>query len=762
MSFRIKKRLCGLLIIVLLIFVFIPVIFPNKKQPEGQLISRQEVVTLNKLLMRIEEDQGHNNKIHDLLLSMVDNWQQDNISYDNWKEWWQKISSIYGIDDVKIEGEFEKRYNNFSFLLKEDWYKSFDLILTRADREGKIKWINLLILGNHLNVTDIEGIPIAENEVYTNQGRWISNIGKEDLLFQKQALYLTYNDEIWAVNEEEKESELSNVWIVDSAGEKLTYFYKNYYVTTDNLTNQNNMKEVVADIVFKGGNIEHIDRKEERVGGKVIKLSDTGVELENGTYYEFDENVQLYRLFGRLETVGKKEIRLGYNFTDFVVEGKKIIACLVIKDEIMEYIRVLIKNSDFSRYYHNEIIASCDVDMEVKMGEEIEVIPANERFVISYDDMEMERIYMTPKVLTGKIYFDSFARNNGGQGYHGRFEVEKREEGILLINEVLLEEYLYAVIPSEMPATYPMEALKAQAISARTYAYERLVNPGLAAYGANLDDSTSYQVYNNIIENSNTTKAVKETMGKLLFYEDSPASTYYYSTSCGAGANGAIWNIDGENTYPYLQAKHMNLKNGDDIDLSIEENFVNFIKNKDEDHFEYKESWYRWSYQHQNIEIIKEKLISCFEKYPENVLFLEENLSEKEFNKGKFEIEDIKVKERGDGGVITVLNIDTSIGDFCIKNEYYIRSLLADNNGMVEMHDGKTYKTTSLLPSAFFIIETQKDDGVVSGLRLTGGGFGHGVGMSQNGAKCLANMNRNANEILSFYYPGCEVVNNYD
>ena len=98
-----------------------------------------------------------------------------------------------------------------------------------------------------------------------------------------------------------------------------------------------------------------------------------------------------------------------------------------------------------------------------------------------------------------------------------------------MINELLLEEYLYAVVPSEMPASYPLEALKAQAVCARTYAYARILHAGLPEYGAHVDDSTAFQVYNNILENAQTTKAVRETKGELLWYGQELADTYYYS-----------------------------------------------------------------------------------------------------------------------------------------------------------------------------------------------------------------------------------------
>ena len=68
---------------------------------------------------------------------------------------------------------------------------------------------------------------------------------------------------------------------------------------------------------------------------------------------------------------------------------------------------------------------------------------------------------------------------------------------------------------------------------------------------------------------------------------------------------------------------------------------------------------------------------------------------------------------------------------------------------------------SSLLPSAFFIIETGKEGENVVGYTITGGGFGHGVGMSQNAAGIMARDGFSAGEILSFFYPGCSLCNVY-
>lgn len=125
-------------------------------------------------------------------------------------------------------------------------------------------------------------------------------------------------------------------------------------------------------------------------------------------------------------------------------------------------------------------------------------------------------------MLTGKLTLKNVGRSQGIPSYRGALELLDTEEGIIVINEVLLEEYLYSVVPSEMPSKYPGEALKAQAVCARTYAYGHMEHAGYPQYGAHVDDSTSYQVYNNILEQESTSAAVKETYGQLLLTGQEP------------------------------------------------------------------------------------------------------------------------------------------------------------------------------------------------------------------------------------------------
>ena len=105
-----------------------------------------------------------------------------------------------------------------------------------------------------------------------------------------------------------------------------------------------------------------------------------------------------------------------------------------------------------------------------------------------------------------------------------------------MINEVGMEDYLLQVLPSEMPESFGLEALKAQAVAARTYALNDYFHSRFKKEGFHVIDDTRSQMYNNVDENPTSTKAIKETYGQVMLYEGKPIDAKYYSTSSGYGA----------------------------------------------------------------------------------------------------------------------------------------------------------------------------------------------------------------------------------
>ena len=384
-------------------------------------------------------------------------------------------------------------------------------------------------------------------------------------------------------------------------------------------------------------------------------------------------------------------------------------------------------------------------------------------------------VRIEPSAHTGRIRLSSVERSQGTPEYRGCLELRWTGEGILVINELLLEEYLYAVVPSEMPASYPLEALKAQAVCARTYAYARILHAGLPEYGAHVDDSTAFQVYNNILENAQTTKAVRETKGELLWYGQELADTYYYSTSCGYGTDPSVWSGSDPEQFPYLQGKAVNAAGvvdaqGDAVDetadeadiaaadtMKQEESFAAFIRNVRGSDFESGEPWYRWTYQAEPFreELLYEKLLERCAAAPNTVFVRQENgeyVNETPSDPGR--ILELSITERGAGGVAQTLRIVGEKEEILVKTENAVRAVLCDPSVSVIRQDGSAWQPSGLLPSGFFTIETVKEDGAVTGFTLYGGGFGHGVGMSQNGARSMAESGCDWETILSYFYEG--------
>ena len=119
--------------------------------------------------------------------------------------------------------------------------------------------------------------------------------------------------------------------------------------------------------------------------------------------------------------------------------------------------------------------------------------------------------------------------------------LRKKGGGIVLINELPVEDYVRYVLPSEMPSSFNREALKAQAVCARTFAYRQMKSDDYAEYGANLDNTTAYQVYHGAEPTKATNQAVRDTQGMVLTSEGELIDCYYYSTSAGYGENLEGW-----------------------------------------------------------------------------------------------------------------------------------------------------------------------------------------------------------------------------
>ena len=536
--------------------------------------------------------------------------------------------------------------------------------------------------------------------------------------------------------------ELKNVWILSSGENSITFFAdgRERTLSTKGAV-QESLAECVGDLTVLGEEIVSLVLKPDKVQAKVLRVDENGMELEGYGTLSFAEGFRVYRLYEGIAEEPSGKVLVGSTETEFVLENGKLCAALLRALPKTEKIRVLLGTEGYRGYYHKAVELTADCGYTVSVGEEMEHFEAGEHYCLSKKEFEKKpgRRVVTPDSVEGKITFCNLSRAGGTPSYRGTLEIESREEGLLVVNELSVEEYLYAVLPSEMPSDFGPEALKAQAICARSYAYKELLENRYAKYGAHVDDSTACQVYNNTGETEAAILAVKETHGQVLFYEGEVAQCYYFSTSSGyTAAAEEVW--ENAEAVPYLQAK--------------------------ETPYDRESPWYRWQtfLSLEDLEMrVEDTLSGRYETVPEQILTYDE--TKKEFVSKPIssvgELKSIRVWENGKGEIATKLLLVAEKGVFLIKNEYNIRSVLAPVDAPIYRENGETVNGAALLPSAFITLQKGTYKGV-TGYLVTGGGYGHGVGMSQCGADAMARQGFSCEDIIAEYYPGTEPGFIYD
>ncbi|MDE7285643.1 MAG: SpoIID/LytB domain-containing protein, partial [Lachnospiraceae bacterium] len=637
------------------------------------------------------------------LAELIKKYMGEEDAYLSYEGYMELVDCVIGREGQPEEGDrlrksltYKDRYREDFFVLKRDWYDSYAKLIKFYGLDQIIKAEKFEIICGNGDLVGTERI--GENCLLGKDGNVYPFISEDfsALRFVTVKAYTNGDALLTLVDVLSDKSKLDNIWIMEAEGEHIRFFYDEYEIAArapQAVEDPLKTREQVADLTYKNGDIQRIDVKNERIGGKLLGMDEEQVEIEGHGKVPVKENCVGYMLYESLRRAERSELSIGYDFADFVLEDGEICAFLITKKEKMETIRVAIRSDNFESLYHDQFVFSCQDDMTIFYGDyddrKQEEIAAGQELVIESGSRYLagDRIEITPSVNTGRIQVLSLKRSQGTPAYRGKLEIVQEDDGLILINEVLLEEYLYSVVPSEMPATYPEESLKAQAICARTYGYRYLIQPGYEKLGAHVDDSVGYQVYNNIAENVNSTKAVKETAGMLLLYGEEPVSTYYYSTSCGFGADAGVWNEDQKDKMPYLKSEHIARQKEEDTvlagDLSLEENFRAYISQIDENAYEKEEAWFRWTYQVETLDesLLFKRLKERFHagktkiltytgegsSYEETDQF--ESKEPKEFKK----VYDIRCLKRKEGGVMEELLIETDKGVYKVISEYNIR-----------------------------------------------------------------------------------------
>lgn len=349
-------------------------------------------------------------------------------------------------------------------------------------------------------------------------------------------------------------------------------------------------------------------------------------------------------------------------------------------------------------------------------------------------------------VATEKNDEGIFSVNLGARSYRGRIEIGRYggKSTVTAVNVVPLEEYLYGVVPCEMPASWHLEALKGQAVCARSFA---LIKAGYRAEtdikrGYRMEDTVQSQVYGGItFEHERSNAAVDTTHGETLCYENRTVAGYYFAASGGHTENSEdVWGF----SLPYLQGVP--------------------------DIYELNPSKRPWS-----VTMDGEELAKLLQAGGENVGTVQKVMQEITTYSGR--VYSLKVK-----GSRAAISLNTA----ALRNMLQ----LASTKFKVVGHDSKPDSVTvqgkdSSVQAAIhdcYVLsgdgQVQKADGlteqyvVLSGDNLTnfprsvpeegeyllaGMGSGHGVGMSQSGARGMAEHGFTYKEILEHYFTGISV-----
>ncbi|MBW4655054.1 MAG: SpoIID/LytB domain-containing protein [Kaiparowitsia implicata GSE-PSE-MK54-09C] len=274
----------------------------------------------------------------------------------------------------------------------------------------------------------------------------------------------------------------------------------------------------------------------------------------------------------------------------------------------------------------------------------------------------------------------------GDKWYRGRTKVVSTSGGITAVNYVELDEYLYSVVGSEMPTSWPLEALKAQAVTARSYAlYQR---QGSANTVFDVGNTTRWQVYHGIEkEAASTQAAVQETRGQVLTHNGQIINAVFHSSSGGHTANVEdVW----VTPLPYLRG----------------------VPDYDQD----GNNRFRWT-ETFNSDQMRARITDIG-----NILsFVPERMT--------------------DHGRVITMRVVGDAGEKRLSGDE-IRRALGLNSTLfnVQIQGGQIASTDGAVPPNQFV--------------FNGGGYGHGVGMSQYGARGLAVQGSDYRQILSHYYQG--------
>lgn len=273
----------------------------------------------------------------------------------------------------------------------------------------------------------------------------------------------------------------------------------------------------VCDIEISGSKVKKIQIKPDDISGVMLSYGNGTMQIAGqGDIPMQSDKLPVYDETGAApKEIAVSDLIIGSETLSYILDSGRI--CAIVRRQVpdLTYIRVLIKND--GKDVFPTIAAAAAVNLYVDDAD----CGSN-----AIDDVGA---YMA-NAQKGKIKVssaDNYVSING-KSYPGSFEFIGTDAGIVAVNTVDVETYVRYVLPSEMPSTFDAEALKAQAVCARTFVYSQMKNTQYALYGANIDNTTAFQVYNASETKQSTDEAVKATAGQVVSCGGSLITCYYF------------------------------------------------------------------------------------------------------------------------------------------------------------------------------------------------------------------------------------------
>ena len=325
----------------------------------------------------------------------------------------------------------------------------------------------------------------------------------------------------------------------------------------------------------------------------------------------------------------------------------------------------------------------------------------------------------TQQKLQGPIYISSSEKIRiNGISFGKKFYLAKDSYGTwTLIQKIKFDDYLKGVLPYEIGSNSPLAALKAQAVIARTWALYNSERFNIDKY--HLCISTQCQVYKPPkLQYKNVHKAIKNTSNLIITYKNKPINSFYHGSNGGISASASeSWQIK-DNVYLNPMIDGLNsLQKSFKLPIKTDAELNTFLESADERVFGNKHSLFRWEKKLSNEKILN-------------------NLIKNQLIDEKSHLVDLNIIDRGFSGRVMKLEIK-------LKN--HKKSIVLEKDDI--------RRILSFLPSNLFTINKLNDNLWL----FKGGGFGHGVGLSQSGATEMAELGFTYEQILDHYYKGTKI-----